>query len=224
MRIKRIVVAILAGLLAQSTIAQTTAWPSEEAIKRTLESHPFPSPERLGTQPVPLPPRVSAPPAGVDIEAIARARLKLPNVDQAATHASMPLRVFITLDMPKASLERITEQATHTGAVLVLRGLKSNSMRETIATVAGLIGNRNVAWVIDPEAFTRWGVHRAPSFVLMLDEARGPDPGGCTGACVSPSAFVSIAGDVSLDYALKAMMRQKPELKPRIERLLERLR
>ena len=136
----------------------------------------------------------------------------------------MPLRIFITLQMPKASLERLAEQASRTNAVLVLRGLKSNSMRETIAAVGSLIGSSNATWIIDPESFARFGVQHAPSFVLTLDDVHGLNRSGCTGACISPSAFVAIAGDVSLDYALEAMIRQKPALRPSLSRFLERLR
>ena len=215
---------MLAALLPIRPMAQEPPWPTENVIKRSLESRPFPSAERLGTQPVPSLPRVEPQRGDIDIEVIARARLKLPNTSEAAASPSTPLRIFITLDMPKASLERLAEQASRTHAVLVLRGLKSSSMRETIATVESLIGHGNTAWVIDPEAFNRFGVQRAPSFVLTLDESSTPAPSGCTGACVSPSAFVAIAGDVSLEYALEAMIRQKPELKPRLSLYLERLR
>ena len=44
------------------------------------------------------------------------------------------------------------------------------------------------------------------------------------GGCVTPSGFVKVAGDVSLAYALEAMMRRRPETTPRIEPLLKRLR
>jgi conjugal transfer pilus assembly protein TrbC len=73
--------------------------------------------------------------------------------------------------MPRASLQLLTDQAARAGAVLVLRGLKSQSMRQTVAAVQELIGKRRVAWVIDPEAFTRFAVRQAPTFVLTLNDA-----------------------------------------------------
>ncbi|MBE7524481.1 MAG: hypothetical protein HS109_19170 [Burkholderiales bacterium] len=76
--------------------------------------------------------------------------------------------------MPRASLQLLTDQAARSGAVLVLRGLKANSMRETLAAVSSLIGERQVAWVIDPEAFARYRIERAPTFVLSLDDRAEP--------------------------------------------------
>ena len=88
-----------------------------------------------------------------------------------------------------------------------------------------LIGERKLAWLIDPEAFARYGVEQAPSFVLALDEGAGP--GACAGAravtCTAAS-FLGIAGDVSLDYALESMRRQRPAAAPRIDTILRRLR
>jgi conjugal transfer pilus assembly protein TrbC len=103
--------------------------------------------------------------------------------------------------MPRASLQLLTDQAARSGAVLVLRGLKSNSMRETLAAVSSLIGERQVAWVIDPEAFTRHRIERAPTFVLSLDD-RADTADELRHGCRTPPAFVSVSGDVSLDHAL----------------------
>ena len=100
---------------------------------------------------MPAPPRVNLPStaAPTDIEALAR----LARASAARPHrttAASPLRIFITLEMPRepATADR---SAARSGAVLVLRGLKANSMRETLAAVSSLIGERQVAWVIDPK-------------------------------------------------------------------------
>jgi conjugal transfer pilus assembly protein TrbC len=205
-------------------LAQAPAWPTPQEIERTLQATPFPSADRIGSRPVPLPPRIVPQRAPVDIEALARSKLRLPT-GAGASLGAYPLRIFITLDMPSASLRLLVDQAARAGAVLVLRGLKSPSMRETLAVVRPLIGERHVAWLIDPEAFTRFGVQHAPTFVLALDDG-GPAEGQpkCISGCVVPPAFVSIAGDVSLDYALEAIMRRRPEATPRIEPVLKRLR
>jgi conjugal transfer pilus assembly protein TrbC len=143
------------------------------------------------------------------------------------------LRIFITLDMPRGSLQRLVDQAARSGAVLVLRGLKTQSLRATLAVVSELIESRRVAWVIDPDAFARFRVATAPTFVLTLAD-EGPitvtsgsadaDPSQCGNGCVTPTAFVSVAGDVSLDYALDAMLRRNPEAAPRATAFLQRLR
>jgi len=194
-------------------------------MDRALKANPFPGADRIGSQPNPQPPRVNPQRGGIDIEAIAREKLQLPNAGAAAGTALVPLRIFITLEMPRASLQLLTDQAARTGAVLVLRGLKAQSMRQTVAVVGELIGERKVAWVIDPEAFTRFAVRQAPTFVLTLNVATGSEAeGSCGSGCMTPAGFVSVAGDVSLDYALEAIMRRRPEAAPRAEPILKRLR
>jgi len=120
--------------------------------------------------------------------------------------------------------------------VLVLRGLKGQSLRETLAAVSDLIEKRQVAWVIDPDAFTRFGVSSAPTFVLSLaDDAAVSGPAAassvdneaaapqCGSSCLASTAFVRVAGDVSLDYALEAIARRSPASAPRATALLQRM-
>ena len=224
-RIDRIVVTALAALAPCLAAAQAPQWPTPEEIDRALKANPFPSAERLGSQPVPQLPNLEPKRDPIDIEALARGKLQLAGPASAANANPTPLRIFVTLDMPRASLALLTDQAARAGAVLVLRGLKRNSMRETLAIVGDLIGKRTVAWVIDPEAFTRFGVKKAPTFVLMLDDAGLVEAHrGCSGGCAAAATFVSVAGDVSLDYALEAMSRREPETAPQVEPLLKRLR
>ena len=221
--IDRLAWPVLACLLPCVVLAQAPQWPTPQDIERTLQATPFPSTERIGAQPVPPPPQVVPQRAPLDIEAIARSKLRFPT--DANSSLAAPLRIFITLDMPPASLRLLVDQAARSGAVLVLRGLKGESLRETLAVVRPLIGERRVAWLIDPQAFIRFGVHHAPTFVLALDDG-GPADGqpNCISGCLTPTAFVSIAGDVSLDYALEAILRRRPEATPYVEPILKRLR
>jgi conjugal transfer pilus assembly protein TrbC len=224
-RTSRLILVALAALAPCLVAAQAPQspprWPTPQDIDRTLKATPFPGSERIASQPTPQVPRIDGKPAGIDIESLARGKLHLP----AAGANGAPLRIFVTLDMPRASLDLLTDQASRTGAVLVLRGLKSQSMRETLRAVGDLIGSRTVAWIIDPEAFTRYGVHQAPTFVLALNDARSPAAlHGCSTGCATSAAFVSVAGDVSLDYALEAMLRGRPDAAPLAEPLLKRLR
>jgi conjugal transfer pilus assembly protein TrbC len=170
----------------------------------------------------------------LDLAAMARQGAAL-GTPSAANSASA-LRIFITLDMPRTSLRRLVDQAARTGATLVLRGLKAQSMRQTLAAVSELIESRRVSWVIDPDAFTRFQVGAAPTFVLTLaDESLPNTPGSgsavlprCAGTgCAAPTpeaAYLSVSGDVSLDYALNAMLRASPEAAPRASAILQRLR
>jgi conjugal transfer pilus assembly protein TrbC len=213
------------GLFGASiALAQAPRWPDAADIERARQTRPFPGADQLGAQPVPAPPRVNVPhvAAPTDIEALARAGARLGS-PSAPRQAASPLRIFITLEMPRASLQLLTDQAARSGAVLVLRGLKANSMRDTLASVASLIGERQVAWVIDPEAFARFRIERAPTFLLSLDDRAEPTT-NCGTDCRLPPAFVSVSGDVSLDHALHALARQRPEAGPRVAPLLKRLK
>lgn len=223
--IDRVVLWALACLLPCVALAQAPQWPTPQDIDRTLKTNPFPDAGRIGSQPIPQPPRVNPQRGAIDIEAIARSKVQLPSAGTTSGTPPVPLRIFITLDMPRASLQLLTDQASRAGAVLVLRGLKSQSMRKTAAMVGELIGERKVAWVIDPKAFTRFAVRQAPTFVLTLNDATGNEAeGSCGSGCVTPAGFASVAGDVSLDYALEAIMRRRPEVTPRAEPILKRLR
>jgi len=221
--IDRIFLTTLACLVPCIALSQVPQWPTPQDIDRALKANPFPSAERIGSEPLSSPPRLDPKRGAIDIEALAKG--KPPSIAVAPGSAPTPLRIFITLDMPRASLVLLSDQASRAGAMLVLRGLKSQSMRRTLAAVSDLIGNRKVAWVIDPEAFTRFGVNKAPTFVLALNDG-GPEDAqqGCGGGCATRAAFVSVAGDVTLDYALEAMLRRRPEAAPRAEPILKRLR
>jgi conjugal transfer pilus assembly protein TrbC len=226
-------------------------WPGPEDMVRALKRQPLPTPERLATQPQREIPRISPntidPPAAgtIDIAAMARQGAALTVLPPDESGASA-LRIFITLDMPRASLQRLVDQAERSGATLVLRGLKAQSMRQTIAAVGELIETRRVSWVIDPNAFTRFSIKAAPTFVLSLADEQKPGIPGIPGipdipglnaatdlprcggsSCTTPASqttFISVSGDVSLDYALGAMMRRSADAAPRAKAILQRLR
>jgi conjugal transfer pilus assembly protein TrbC len=64
-----------------------------------------------------------------------------------------------------------------------------------------LIGSRRVAVQIDPEAFDRYGITRTPTFVLDMD---GTGAEACASrVCGSSKQFAKVAGDVTLDYAMR---------------------
>jgi conjugal transfer pilus assembly protein TrbC len=221
--IDRLAVLALTAITHASAFAQTPPWPTQTDIDRALQSKRFPTPEQLRRQPIPEPPRIETHRPNVDIDALARghARLAAPN-PLPSTHAGA-LRIFVTLDMPRGSLERLTDQAARTGAVVVLRGLKAHSMRQTLEAVQSLIGERTVHWTIDPEAFTRYGVRHAPSFVLTFAPTL-ESHANCATQCPISSSYAKVAGDVSTDYALESMMRRHPQVTSQATTLLQRLR
>ena len=215
-----------AASLAVDAFAQappgTPRWPTAQEIESARAERPLPALDATTPPPRPLPrigpgagtgpeaaQRTQAPAAGIDIGALARQGSQIGGTPNAAALPPQEpaLRIFVTLDMPQGSLRRLVDQAERAGAVLVLRGLKNQSMRQTVAAVSELLGQRRAGWVIDPEAFERHGIEAAPTFVLTLGEDAPP----CSATtCTVPRPFVSVSGDVSLDYALEHMVRRHP--------------
>ncbi len=199
---------LLPGLLQ----ADPVAWPDLAARAAAQAAHPWPTAAQLAAQPVPAFPTVAAAPAPRPVpwpHPASRARVP----------ATTTLHIFITLAMPAASLAALVDDAARSGATLVLRGLKAHSLRTTLAAVAPLIGTRQVAWTLDPEAFTRFDITHAPSFVLSY--AAPPDR--CSDPRAPPQDYVRIAGDVSLAYALRAIAQQRPALAPLLDGYQQKL-
>lgn len=119
------------------------------------------------------------------------------------------LLVFASLGMPRASLERMVADAERVSAVIVLRGVQAGSLRQTAASIQQLLGQRKVAWQIDPSLFKRFEVSAVPA-VVLIDPAR-PVQVACGSDTCSQPAFSKVTGDVSLGHALEAMERQDPE-------------
>jgi conjugal transfer pilus assembly protein TrbC len=159
----------------------------------------------------------------IDLEALARGYASQLDAMQAAQGlASSPgLFVFVSLSMPRPALQRLIDQAARARASVILRGFANGSLRETVAQVQPLIGERQVAVQIDPQAFDRFAITRVPSFVLVRDGTR---PISCAaGTCPPPEGFLRTAGDVSLDYALEHMQRAAPEFRAEASGFLARL-
>lgn len=130
--------------------------------------------------------------------------------------------VFVSLAMPEPTLLRLVDQAARAKAAILIRGFANNSLRETVVRIQQLIDQREVAVLIDPQAFDRYAVKRVPTFVLARDGSR---PTACAGGtCPPPTDFVSATGDVSLDYALDQLRRAAPRFASDAGVFLARLR
>lgn len=158
----------------------------------------------------------------LDLEAIARGYSAQTDGRVTLGAATGPgLLVFVSLSMPRPSLERLLDQAARAHATVVLRGLVNGSLRNTVETVQPLLGARQGALQIDPQAFDRFDVQRVPSFVLVRDGVR---PQSCaSGTCAPASDFVRVAGDVTLDYALMHMRQTPPGFRRDVQVFLQRL-
>jgi conjugal transfer pilus assembly protein TrbC len=156
---------------------------------------------------MPVPASPAVPLEKIDAEALARRLSTLTGRPPAS--ATPGLYAFISFSMPRSSLERLVADAQTYGATLVLRGLVGRSLKKTAQTAQGLIGERKVGWLIDPQAFLRFGVRSVPSYVLVRS---GATTQACAWReCFNEQDYVRLAGDVSLRYAIEKMGEAAPQ-------------
>lgn len=186
---------------------------SREEMERALQAIGQPDIEaRLGAFP-----DVAVPPTGIDFDKLAEQyqdmKAGAPKPERADVY------VFVSLGMPRASLERIVQEAEQAKAVIVMRGLHRNSMKQTVSAVRELLGERQVGWQIDPTKFERFAVDRVPATVVVVEPEKS-----CPGACEGPPPkHYKITGDVSLGYALEKIVTLRPEAKRDVSGHLARL-
>ncbi len=164
-------------------------------------------------------PRVAEPGAspgtGADPLAVAqRYRQTRPAVGSAGPD----LLVFASFAMPQASLERLAADAARTGAVLVFRGPKEGSLRQTLRAFEPL-ARRGATAILHPEAFTRHRIEAVPAYVL--GSAGGCQVDSDDTACQD---VLRVSGDASLQFILERMARADHPLAGAAEARLTRLR
>lgn len=159
---------------------------------------------------IPVVPKLDALPKpagkGTDIAKIAEAFRQPASGNPSVANADIPeLMVFISFSLPKETLQRIVSQSEKSGAVLVLRGLKGNSLTKMGEEIAKLVGDRNVTAIIHPPAFKQFNIKQVPSLVL----ARSGQASKITDdGCAPATSFIKVDGDVTQDYALDLIERQ----------------
>lgn len=204
--------------------------PTDAQIERAISALPSPTEDELSRVPTPSSPNVGnvpqpVRPADADLRSITRgyeATVKEMAGAAAAIAARPSLLIFVSFSMPEKTLSRLVEQAARAQATLVLRGLTQSSIKETVVRVGRLIGAQTVSFQIDPKSFERFSVKQTPTFVLIRP---GAQPVACGDAqCIATDAFLSVSGDVSLDYAVEFMQRQAPGFKDETVYFLRRLR
>ncbi len=138
------------------------------------------------------------------------------NVESSVENETQ-LLIFVSLGMPRTSLLQWSEQAKKAGGILVLRGLKDNSLPQTLAYTNKIWGEGARSVVIDPTAFQRFAINTVPA-VLITKNALQP----CTKkACEIPTHDV-VYGDVGLAYALNKI-KEQGELGDLVQNYLTRL-
>lgn len=133
------------------------------------------------------------------------------------------LFILVSFSMPRESIERLAAQANKAGATLVLRGMVDDSLKKTAETVADFLKRYPGAqFQIDPTVFKRFAVAQVPAFVISTQAA---DAKACGKECDPRNTFSSVAGDVTLDYALEYLAKQRDDrFADLAERRLKRLR
>jgi conjugal transfer pilus assembly protein TrbC len=188
---------------------------TDQDIERAAKKNRMPTEAELARVPVPATPRLGALPQPlnqrrIDLGAIAKGyeAMGQPAPGAATINDAPALLVFISFSMPEPTLARLVDQAARARATLVLRGLVDGSLQKTVLRAQGLIGQRQVGFQIDPQAFDRFSITVTPTFVLLK---AGAVAAPCAaGTCFPASSFVAAAGDVSIDYALEYFSRAAP--------------
>jgi len=142
-----------------------------------------------------------------DIEKIAESFNRAPSPNDKSPTAMPELMVFASFSMPKETLERMVSQSEKSGAVIVFRGLKDDSLTRMGEEIAKMIGTRNVTAIIHPPAFKQFKVERVPALVLARPSqaAKVADDG-----CADSTSFIKVDGDVTQDYAMRIIEREAP--------------
>ena len=117
--------------------------------------------------------------------------------------SSHDLIVFVSFSMPPDILKELARQAKETGAVLVLRGFKDESLAAT--KQAALIMNQAGAeWDIHPDLFKSFKVNKVPTFAVAAADASLVLEEGCA----PETTYATISGNISIQVALDTIRRR----------------
>lgn len=111
--------------------------------------------------------------------------------------------IFVSFSMPSEVLSELSQQAREAGAVLMLRGMKNNSLAET-KEAARALNKAGVEWQIHPDAFKEFKVDKVPTFVVADASAQSILEDGCA----PEMSYASVSGNISVDVALDTMRRR----------------
>jgi type-F conjugative transfer system pilin assembly protein TrbC len=109
-----------------------------------------------------------------------------PSVNRVATSG---LFIFVSLNMPTQALQDLHREALAQDATLVIRGLKNNNFKETIAALQDL----KIGVNIDPVLFRKYQVTTVPTFVQAGD-----------------TSFHTLRGNVRLAFAMEKFKAVSP--------------
>lgn len=114
--------------------------------------------------------------------------LNLKEAQNSYPSSNSELYIFASLSMPKTRLIKLIKEATNYNAMVVLRGLKNNSYKETTNLLQPIIKEAGFGFIVDPTLFTEFNVTKAPVFVLNDPASKNHD---------------KVSGNINLKYALE---------------------
>ena len=106
---------------------------------------------------------------------------------QQAAFLKTELYIFASLAMPKTRLIELIKEANNYNGVVVLRGLRNNSYKDTANFLQPIIQEAGAGLIIDPTLFTTYNIERVP--VIVVSDA-------------TINKYDKITGNISLQYAL----------------------
>lgn len=129
--------------------------------------------------------------------------------------------VFISFSMPDQAIRNYLMQASmiNTGKTikLAIRGLdESNSLIKTQQRISALMKGFAAEVDIDPGAFERFDVQTVPALVIYKDDPLDEAKCALEGKKIE-NDYVKVYGDVSLDYAIDHLLKDKKSLQWRKE-------
>ncbi|WP_051940380.1 type-F conjugative transfer system pilin assembly protein TrbC [Stenoxybacter acetivorans] len=113
--------------------------------------------------------------------------------------------VFVSFSLPEASLLRIARESKKAGAVMVLRGFKNGSLKQT-AAASEKLAQLGGEVLIHPELFNQYQIAEVPTFVLAKNNGEGSCADNEAGKC---TAALQLKGDVSLHAVLERFSRER---------------
>ncbi len=215
----------LAGLSAG---ANAQALPSDAEIKAQMAKQRANTMEALKMSPsqgaqagnfkTEVPKVAPAPQRTQDLDALVKQYQSGKPVD--LPKSSHDLIVFVSFSMPPDILKELARQAKETGAVLVLRGFKDESLAAT--KQAALIMNQAGAeWDIHPDLFKSFKVAKVPTFAVAAADASSVLEEGCA----PETTYATISGNISIQLALDTIRRRASRpIAALAEARLERIR
>lgn len=119
-------------------------------------------------------------------------QLNLPQAPHSIDNSPHELYVFVSLSMPQSRLINLLQEAKLYDGIVVLRGLKNNSYKDTANFMQPIIKAAASGIIIEPNLFEKYDVSKVPTFILN-------DP--------IIKKYDKAKGNVNLKYALEEISR-----------------